>query len=90
MLPVAPVCHSCGMTRVRVSTTVDAGLLESVRRVRQGAPDSVLLDEALAALLSKHRAGELDAAYAAYDEHPLNESDAWGDLASFREAAAAT
>ena len=31
---------------------------------------------------------EVDAAYAlAYDEHPLEEPDEWGDLASFREAA---
>lgn len=78
------------MARVRVSTTVDAGLLENVRRVREGTPDSVLLDEAFEALLSKHRAGELDAAYAAYDAHPLTEADAWGDLAAFREAAAAS
>jgi hypothetical protein len=28
----------------------------------------------------------MDAAYAAYDEVPLDERDAWGDLASFREA----
>jgi hypothetical protein len=33
---------------------------------------------------------EIDAAYAAYDMHPLNEPDEWGDLASFRAAAAAT
>ena len=33
---------------------------------------------------------ELDAAYAAYDLHPLDEADEWGDLASFRDAAAAT
>jgi hypothetical protein len=33
---------------------------------------------------------EIDAAYAAYDRHPLNEPDEWGDLASFRAAAATT
>jgi hypothetical protein len=49
-----------------------------------------LIDEALAALLARHRAAEVDAAYAAYDEHPLGEADEWGDLASFRDAAAAT
>jgi hypothetical protein len=76
------------MKRVRVSTTVDAELLESVRRVHHGALDSILLDAALAALLSKHRAAEVDAAYIAYDERPLAEADAWGDLAAFREAAA--
>lgn len=29
---------------------------------------------------------EIDAAYAAYDEQPLDEPDAWGDLASWRAA----
>jgi hypothetical protein len=37
-----------------------------------------------------HHATEIDAAYAVYDEHPLEEPDAWGDLASFREEAAAS
>jgi hypothetical protein len=46
--------------------------------------------EALQALLARHRASEIDAAYRAYDEHPLDEPDEWGDLASFREAAAAS
>ena len=32
---------------------------------------------------------EIDASYSVYDEHPMEEPDAWGDLASFREAAAA-
>ena len=35
-----------------------------------------------------HRSAEIDSAYAAYDEHPLDEPDEWGDLASFHEAAA--
>jgi hypothetical protein len=29
-------------------------------------------------------------ASAAYEEHPLDERDDWGDLASFREGAAAS
>lgn len=30
---------------------------------------------------------EIDAAYlAVYDEHPIDEADEWGDLASFRGA----
>lgn len=33
------------------------------------------------------RTAEVDASYAAYDAHPLSE---WGDLASFRESAAAS
>lgn len=51
---------------------------------------SALVDEALAALLARHRSAEIDASYAAYDEHPLDEPDEWGDLASFRRAAAAS
>jgi hypothetical protein len=60
------------------------------RNLRAGITDASLVDEALEALLSLHRAAELDASYAAYDAHPLNEPDAWGDLASFRRAAAAS
>jgi len=45
---------------------------------------------ALVALVHRHRAAEIDAAYAAYDAHPLEEPDAWGDLVSFLEAAAAS
>src|SRR3954454_14531889 len=86
----APAWHDHGMSRARLSTTVDAGLLESARRARSGATDAALIDEALDALLARHRAAEMDAGYAAYDQHPLDESDAWGDLASFRRAAAAS
>jgi hypothetical protein len=71
-----------------VSTTVDEALLHSVRHVLAGRPDSVLLDEAFVALLSVHRAAQVDASYAAYDAHPLDEADEWGDVASFREGAA--
>ena len=78
------------MARVRVSTTVDEQLLTSAREARAGVADAALLDEALAALLARHRAAEIDAAYSAYDAHPLHEIDAWGDLAAFREAAAAS
>jgi hypothetical protein len=60
---------------------------EEARRLRSGSNDSALLDEALAALLARHRAARIDAAYTAYDAHPIDEPDEWGDLASFREAA---
>jgi len=53
-------------------------------------PDSALVDDALSALLARHRAAEVDAAYASYDDHPIDEHDEWGDLASFRAAAAAS
>jgi hypothetical protein len=74
------------MARVRVSTTVDEALLREAR-ARSGRPnDSSLLDEALEALVSRHRSAEVDATYGAYDEQPLSAPDAWSDLASFREA----
>ena len=76
------------MARVRVSTTVDGQLLEQARRLRSGSTDAALLDEAFAALLATSRRAEVDASYSAYAEHPLDEPDEWGDLTSFREAAA--
>ncbi len=85
-----PTRHTHGMARTRLSTTVDADLLDGARRVRSGVTDATLIDEALQALLVRRRAAEVDASYAAYDEHPLDERDEWGDLASFRQAAAAS
>lgn len=78
------------MARVRVSTTVDEGLLSEARSLRSDVADSALLDEALRALLASYRAAEIDGAYRAYDEHPIDEPDEWGDLESFRAAAAST
>ena len=79
-----------GMARTRISTTVDAELLATARQVRRGLTDSALIEEALAALLARRRAAEIDAAYVAYEAHPLDEADEWGDLASFRSAASAS
>jgi len=76
------------MGRTRLSTTVNADLLQAARRVRSGDTDAAMIDEALRALLARHRSAEVEASYAAYDDHPLDEPDEWGDLASFREAAA--
>jgi hypothetical protein len=87
---VPQLCYDSGMARTRISTTVDAALLESARRARSGVADSALIDEALAALLARRRAAEFDAAYVAYEAHPLDEADEWGDLASFRAAAGAS
>jgi hypothetical protein len=87
---VAYLWHHDGMKRARVSTTVDQGLLQDARRLRAELNDAALLDEALAALLAQHRGSAIDAAYAAYDEHPLDERDEWGNLASFRESAASS
>ncbi len=77
------------MTRTRLSTTVDAVLLADARRLNSGT-DAALIDAALQSLLVRHRAAEVDASYAAYDDQPLDQPDEWGDLASFRQAAAAS
>lgn len=78
------------MTRTRLSTTVDAELLAGARRAVSGVTDAVLIDAALEALLMRHRAALDDESYAAYDKHPLDEPDEWGNLAAFRQAAAAS
>lgn len=78
------------MNRTRLSTTVDTELLHTARGLRAGSNDAALIDEALSALLAAHRRAEVDASYTAYDAHPLDEPDEWGDLASFREAAASS
>lgn len=75
------------MARTRISTTVDDDLLRAARGLGPGRTDSALVEEALRALLARYRSAEVDASYAAYDRQPLNEPDAWGDLASFREVA---
>lgn len=91
-MPVATVAcewHDDGMARTRLSTTVDRDLLDHARKTRVGATDAQLIDEALTALLARHRAAEIDAAYAlAYAVHPIAEPDEWGDLESFRDAVA--
>jgi hypothetical protein len=76
------------MARTRVSTTVDEALLARARAAHDDTNDAALLDMALTALLARRRAAEIDAGYAAYDAAPLDAEDEWGDLASFREAAA--
>jgi hypothetical protein len=78
------------MARVKVSTTVDGQLLSEARRLAPGDSDAALLDRALEALVAQLRRVDIDAAYAAYDRQPLQTADEWGDLASFRAAAAAT
>lgn len=78
------------MARTRLSTTVDADLLDAARKIHSGANDASLVDDALRALLARHRATEIDASYCAYDEMPDHDADAWGDLASWRRAAGAS
>ncbi|MDO5628877.1 MAG: antitoxin MazE5 [Mobilicoccus sp.] len=75
------------MARQRVSTTVDHHLLAAARALHEGRPDSAVIDAALRALVAQHREAHLDATYAqAYTTHPLDEPDAWGDLASWGDA----
>ena len=78
------LCYNYAMSRVRVSTTVDGDLLESARRLRKNVNDANLLDEALGALIAINRAGEIDAAYASYDDAPIDGEDEWGNLNEFR------
>jgi hypothetical protein len=78
------------MTRARVSTTVDETLLSEARTANPQHNDAALFDAALAALLARSRAAAIDESYNAYEAHPLSEPDEWGDLESFRSAAAAT
>jgi hypothetical protein len=79
------------MARIRVSTTVDEDLLAEARAKVQAVNDAALLDQALEALLANRRSAEIDAAYEqAYSEHPFDEPDEWGDLASFSDAAGRT
>ena len=71
------------MTRIRISTTVDGKSLAEARALGLGS-DSVMLDAALTSLIARHRDAEIDRAYAAYDDQPIDEPDEWGDLAAFR------
>lgn len=76
------------MPRKRLSTTVDDQLLARARSLDPGASDASMVERALEALLAQRRRAEVDAAYArAYAQHPLDEPDEWGDLASFGAAA---
>jgi hypothetical protein len=77
------------MARVRISTTVDEELLKAARTLDKHTTDAALIDASLSALLLRHRSAQIDQSYEVYDEQPLDESDDWGDLSSFREAAAA-
>jgi antitoxin MazE5 len=54
----------------------------SQKRAEPGADE-----EALAAPTAERLSAEIDASYVAYDDHPIDERDAWGDLASFHAAA---
>ena len=76
------------MAKRRLSTTVDADLLQRARALCPECTDASMIEDALEALLRTHRKAEIERAYAeAYADHPFDEPDEWGDLASFGEAA---
>ncbi len=85
---MACLCYDYAIPRIRISTTVDEELLIQARQLGQKSTDASLLDEALKSLVTKYKMAEINSTYCAYDEHPLNEPDEWGDLASFRDATA--
>ena len=60
----------CGMSRVRISTTVDEGRLVAARSLLGGGPDSRLMDRALQALID---AEEAAAEIRALEEHPYED-----------------
>ncbi len=75
------------MNRTRVSTTVDAELLDRARAASPAVTTAELIDDALSALVARYRAATIDAAYAsAYEAAPLDEPDEWGSLEEFRAA----
>ncbi len=78
------------MARIRLSTTVDASLLEAARARHSGPTDAARVVDAVRARLAPNRAREIDAGYAAYDEKPVDQPDEWGDLESWRRAASAS
>ncbi len=69
---------------------MDTCLLNDARSAHPGNTDAALVDDALRALLARHRSAEIDRSYAAYDIQPIDQPDEWGDLAAWRRGAGAT
>lgn len=77
------------MARTRISTTVSDERLTAARALAVWGNDAELIDAALGALILQHRRATTDAAYRrAYTDAPIDVADEWGDLATFRAAAA--
>ena len=91
IIPPAKARYGHAMPCAQISTTVDSQLLAKARGTGSWSSDARMVYSALAALLTAYRSAEVDRAYAAaYGEHPIDEPDQWGDLASFRDAGSAT
>ncbi len=73
-----------------MSITVDENLLSKARAANPQHNDGSLFDAALTALLARPQSAVSDDGYCAYDDHPIDGPDEWGDLQSFRSEAAAT
>ncbi len=74
--------------KVRISTTVEADLLDSARGLFPGATDAVVMDAALRSLMHTHREAEIDRAYSeAFERIPPGTPDEWGDLDAFLDVA---
>lgn len=54
---------------------LDRSLLGNARSLRSDLNDAALLNLPLSALMGQHRAAEIDAGYAVYDEQPFDEAD---------------
>ena len=84
--------HSARDERGAINIVWDAQTHILTARVvtRRTSRPSPIVGDFITYLLARYRSAEVDASYAAYDEHPLEEPDEWGDLASFRRAAASS
>ena len=80
------------MAKLRLSTTVDEDLLTRARALCPDCTDASMIEGALEALLKDASAGPRSTKLRrrAYAEHPFDEPDEWGDLASWGEAARRT
>jgi len=77
-----------GRAQSRINLVVDSELLDEVRRYCGLETDEEVMDAALKAFVVQRRNAEIDEAYAAaYDAHPFDEPDEWGNLISFGQAA---
>ena len=77
-----------GRTRSRINLVVDSELLDKARKYCGLKRDEEVIDAALKAFVVQRRNAEIDEAYvAAYDTHPFDEPDEWGNLISFGQAA---
>ncbi len=71
------------MSRIRISTTVDECLLEQARSTSSWQSAAEMVDAAMQSLVAAHQETQIDDAYQAYEECPVDAPDAWGRLSDF-------